>query len=124
MALNSKSLRIAGKVFISVNGVGIPCKQGVEIDFGDEEKEPVIGLDGVHGFSGKATAPGIKFTATNRNDMNVHQLLRQEGATVVAQAEGGKTYTLRDAWQSGRGTLNMDDGELPLQYNGLALEEI
>lgn len=124
MALNSKSLRVAGAVFFAVNGVGLSAKANMELGYGVEQRTAVVGMDGVHGYKAEFQVAFIQVTITNRADLDVKQLLNAEDVTVTAQALGGKTWVLRNAWQAGPGVLNMDEGEIVLRFEGLALEEV
>ncbi len=124
MALNSKSARVAGTTFVAVNGKTLAVKGEITVGMGKEKREAVIGLDGVHGYKGMHQIPFIEVKVTNRNDLDLAQIIGVEGATVTASQPGGKTYALRDAWQAGDGTVNLDEGELTLRFEGLSIDVI
>lgn len=124
MATASKSNRVAGTLSLAVNGTTLSAKGSFSVGYGVEKKTAVIGVSGVHGFKAESQVAFIEGTITNRSSLNVKQLLALESATITLQFNGGKTLVLRDAWQAGEGTLNADEGELSVRFEGLALEEI
>lgn len=124
MALGSNSARVAGGTIVAVNGKTIPNKGNVEVRMGVGKRTAIIGEDGIHGYSEASTVPGISFTATNRNDLDLKALLKTDGATVTAQIPGGKTYTLRDAWCASENDVNLSEGEIKLAFEGLSIEEV
>jgi hypothetical protein len=124
VATNSKSLRVAGTLFLAVNGTSIPAKGNFSVGFGSEKKTAVIGVSGIHGFKGETQVPFIEGTITNRSGLDVKALLAIEDATITLQFQGGKTLVLRQAWHAGDGTLNADEGEIAVRFEGLSLEEI
>ncbi len=124
MALNAKSNRVAGTTFVSYNGKTLAVKGSVSIGMGTEKKSAVIGEDGIHGYKGEHQVPFIEVTVTNRNDLNLKELINIEGATVTAQQPGGKTYALRDAWCAADGVVNLSEGELVLRFEGLSIDEV
>jgi hypothetical protein len=124
MALNSNSSRIAGGTVVSVNGKTIPNKGNVVVKMGVGKRTAIVGEDGIHGYSEASSVPGIEFTASNRNDLDLKALLSTDGATVVAQIPNGKTYTLRDAWAAAENDVNLSEGELKLMFEGLSIEEV
>lgn len=123
MALNTASQRVAGTLYLAINGVTLALKGQFTAGYGVEQKTEVMGLDGFHGYKGEARAAFIQGTITNKSDLNVKQLLAAENVTVTAQFQGGKTLTLRNAFQAGPGELNGDEGELVVKFVGPQLEE-
>lgn len=124
MAINSDSKRVAGTLYLAVNGTTLPAKGSFQVGYGEEKKEAVVGVSGVHGYKAMAQVAFIEGVITNRADLDVKALLRVENATITLEFRGGKTLVLRDAWFAGDGVLNADEGELQVRFEGLALEEL
>jgi hypothetical protein len=124
MATGTKSNRVAGTLYLAVNGTTLPAKGNFSVGYGLEKKTAVIGVSGVQGYKGESQVAFIEGTITNRSDLDVKALLQVEGATITLQFQGGKTLVLRDAWQAADGTLNADEGELPIRFEGTVLEEV
>lgn len=124
MATNTNSNRVAGTLYLAVNGTTLPAKGNYQVGYGAEKKEAVVGVSGVQGYKAMAQVAFIEGTITNRSNLDVKALLAIEGATVTLEFKGGKTLVLRDAWFAGEGVLNADEGELQVRFEGLALEEL
>lgn len=123
MVQNGTTNRVAGTCFIAANGKTLRVKSSIKIMFGTELKTEVVGQDGFHGYKSQFQVPKISMLITDTADLDVVALLKIEGATVTAQMPGSKTRVLRDAFQSGKGELNVDEGELEVEFTGRTIEE-
>jgi len=116
--------RVAGTAYLKVDGVQLALKGGIEVDPTSVTREPVTGLDGVHGWKETPKAPSIVVTVTKTPEIRLAAIAGWTGKTVTAEIADGTTYVLSDAFQSGELKLNGTEGEVPITFVGASCREI
>ncbi|MBW6399983.1 phage tail tube protein [Roseomonas sp. HJA6] len=116
--------RIAGTAYIKVDSVQLALKGSIEVDPADVMREPVTGLDGVHGYKETPKAPSITVTVSKTPDLKLKQVLGWKGRTVTAELGDGTTYVLSDAFQSGELKLDGAEGQVPITFTGASCREM
>lgn len=114
---------VGGVVAVYIDGVRLRVKDEVEVMHGNEDVQPVVGADEVHGFSATPQAPGLKFKTTDASDLDVKALLSKRNVTVFVEKPNGKGIVLSEA-AIGGGRYTSKEGEIELEAWGLRLEEV
>ena len=122
MAINAN--RRGGIISFSINGQGYDAKGDFECDYGIPDRQPIVGSDGVHGFTEKPRAPSIKGKITDRGDLDLKALFTSQSLTASVQLANGKTFVVRDAWYSGSGVSTTGEGEVDLMIHGMSAQEV
>jgi hypothetical protein len=118
------SNRVAGLVFVKVDGVQIKVKANVSYNLGLPKREAMVGHDGTHGYKELPQIAFIEGEQTDSKDLDLKKYLQVDGATVTAQLANGKTIVLRQAWNASEGTASSEEANLPFRFEGLDAEEI
>jgi hypothetical protein len=116
--------RIAGVAFIRVDGQQYALKGNLTISIDPFIREGIAGMDGVHGYKETPQVPHITFDISDMAGLSLQQLRSFCNSTVTAELGNGKTYLLRGAWTAAIMELNAVDGQVTVNFQGLAGEEI
>ena len=84
----------------------------------------MVGSDRVHGYTEKPQIPFIEGEITDRNELNLKDLVTLVDATVTLELANGKVIMLREGWYAGEGTGNTDEGNIALRIEGMSAEEV
>ena len=66
--------KVAGTVYVDVDGNRLSIKGSITCAFSDFEREQVVGADGVHGFKESYMAPFVEVTATTTKQLDLKGL--------------------------------------------------
>src|SRR6266568_4098987 len=116
------SQRRGGLLQLQVNGGIYDAKGAYSYNLGRPKREPVIGADGVHGFSEKAQVAYVEGEITDRSDLDLNALLTATDATVTLSLANGKTVVLRSAWYAGDGKVGAEEGNIEVVFHGISAE--
>lgn len=116
--------RIGGLIALKINGDMYFAKGNFTYNLGKPKKEGVVGSDRVHGYKEVPQIPFIEGEITDRNELNLEDLLTLEDATVTLELANGKVIMLREGWYAGEGTGNTDEGNIGLRIEGMSAEEV
>lgn len=116
--------RVAGIIFVKVDGGQIRAKGEFEYNLGVPKREAIVGSDGVHGYKEDPQVPFIQGAATDDAALDAKALLSTKDATVTLELANGKVFVLKDAWYAEEGTIKTGEGEIPIRFEGLDAEEI
>jgi hypothetical protein len=111
--------RVAGIVFVKVDGVQIKVKANVSYNLGLPKREPVIGHDGVHGYKETPQIAFIEGEQTDSKDLDLKKYLQIDGASVTAQLANGKTIVLTQAWNASEGTGGSEEANMPFRFESM-----
>ena len=117
------STKITSRGTLDAGSLGrLPCKEGATINHGNLEREPVLGDDGVLGFSESFKgAPFIKVAIIHAEKTDEDALKNFVGETITYTTNTGKVYTLKDAFTSNSLELAVKDGQLEVNFFGTKL---
>lgn len=122
--------KITGRAIISANGQVLLNKEGAKVmGIGESgkpsvEREGVVGDGGVHGYVEKTIIPSCEITITDRDDVKLSDLAKITNGTVIFRAQnGGKSYTLVNAFSKGNFELTAGQGEVAIVFYGSAWVE-
>ena len=116
--------RIGGIISLKINGDMYFAKGNFTYNLGKPKKEGVVGSDRVHGYTEKPQVPFIEGEITDRNELNLEDLVTLDDATVTLELGNGKVIMLREGWYAGEGTGNTDEGNIALRIEGMSAEEV
>lgn len=116
--------RIGGMISLKINGDMYFAKGNFTYNLGEPKKEGVVGSDRVHGYTEKPQIPFIEGEITDRNELNLKDLVTLVDATVTLELANGKVIMLREGWYAGEGTGNTDEGNIALRIEGMSAEEV
>lgn len=116
--------RIGGTISLKINGDMYFAKGNFTYNLGKPKKEAVIGSDRVHGYKEVPQVPFIEGEITDRNELNLEDLITLDDATVTLELANGKVIMLREGWYAGEGTGNTEEGNIALRIEGISAEEV
>ena len=116
--------RIGGMISLKINGDMYFAKGNFTYNLGKPKKEGVVGSDRVHGYKEVPQVPFIEGEITDRNELNLEDLVTLDDATATLELANGKVIMLREAWYAGEGTGNTEEGNIALRLEGMSAEEV
>lgn len=116
--------RIGGIISLKINGDMYFAKGNFTYNLGKPKKEGVVGSDRVHGYKEVPQVPFIEGEITDRNELNLEDLVTLDNATVTLELSNGKVIMLREGWYASEGTGNTEEGNIGLRIEGMSAEEV
>ena len=111
--------RMAGTVYIKVDGEQLSIQGDVECPLTTEQRETKLDVAGnVVGYGSSYIAPYIKLTSYFLKNFPIAKVAQEENMTVHAAFENGRTYVLSNAHLVGETPVNPGEGTVPLQFDG------
>lgn len=121
---NSANAR-GGQLFLRIGGELQDAKGKFTYNLGKPKREPVVGADGTHGYKLTPQTAFIEGAITDRGSMDMKALLDLDGETVTLELANGKVIVAREAWYAGEGTVDTEEGEVPVRFESRSeLEEV
>lgn len=108
--------RRAGRISFRINGVLYEAKGSFSYNLGVDQREAIIGADGVHGYKETPQVSYIEGAITDYAGLDYEALVSADDATVTLQLNNGKVITLSHAWFAGDGTASTEEAELPVRF--------
>lgn len=116
-------LRLAGTVFLSVDGASYMLAGDFEYSVSRVSRETLAGMDTVHGFSEKPVAGHISGTIRDSGGLSVSSLNAMDNVTVTAQLNNGKTIVGRNMWTVETQSVKSAEGTIEVKWEGMAVTE-
>jgi hypothetical protein len=110
--------RRAGMIQLQVNGEIQDAKGEFDYGLGQPKRTAIIGADRVHGYTEEPQVAYIEGKITDRNTLDVEELVKGKGLTVTLSLANGKVISLRDAWYAGDGKVNTKEAEIEVRWEG------
>lgn len=105
--------KVAGTVYVKVDGVQLTVTGGVECPLMDVKRETVA-----PGFyKEEDLAPFVKLSAIDDPDLSIKNITNSTTATVTAELANGRVYVLSGGYLVGEPTTK-DDGTIDFEWNG------
>lgn len=117
-------MRRAGMIQLQVNGEVMDAKGNFTYNLGVPMRETLVGADAIHGYKETPQPAFIEGEITDRATLNLAAVLSATSVTVTLTLGNGKLIVLRDAWFSGEGTGNTEEGNIPVRWEGLSADEV
>jgi hypothetical protein len=115
--------RRGGILSLNVNGVRQDAKGNFSYNLGKAKRDGIVGADRPHGYKEVPQIPFVEGEITDRGDLDVGALVETTDATVTLQVANGKTIVLRNAWFAGEGTVQTEEGNIAVRFEGLSATE-
>ncbi len=115
---------IAGTAYLSVDSVQHLLRGEFVYDPTRVERETIVGMDGVHGFSEKPAYGSIKGTITDYGNFPVSAFNGMTNVTVTVELINGKVIIGHNMWTVGRVEVNGTEGSFPVEWQGTSVQEI
>ncbi len=110
---------VTSRGFLDAGSAGrLPTKEGGTVKLGGVTREPVMGDEGVLGFSETTNAPHIKVTLVDTTALDKEKLKNFVGETLVYSLNNGQQYVLTDAFIGNELELNIKSGTLDVEFYG------
>lgn len=115
---------VAGVLSFQLNGKTYRMKGTFTYNLGRVKREPIVGSDGVHGYMEKPQVPFIEGAITDGRSMVLDDLLEFKDGTATLHLRNGKVIELREAWHAGDGTVDTEESEVAVRFEGKGAEEV
>jgi len=116
--------RVGGVVFVKVDGQQLRAKGAFTYDLGAPQRKAVVGSDGVHGFSETPKAPYLEGEITDSGTLDMSAIHNIRNATVTLDLANGKTIVFREAFYSGDGTVQTEEGNAKVRFDAVSAQEV
>lgn len=116
--------RIAGLIAVKVDGTQYLAKGNFTYNIGKPKRDAVVGADAVHGYKEVPQVPFIEGEFSDRADISLETLVTISDATVTMELGNGKVIVLRNAWYAGEGTVNTEEGNVGVRFEGMSADEV
>lgn len=110
--------RIAGTMYIKVDGEQLEVSGGFECAGMLVKREAVMSVTAVAGYKETAIKPYIKVTALFVPGFPLEALQSSTEMTCTAELANGRVYTLSGAFLEGEAPVKNDDGTVELEFAG------
>ncbi len=119
----AKAIVKTGQIHFAVNGERMRAKGSFTYNLGQPIKKKILGSDKVHGTKILPQVPFIEGKITDGSDIDLATLMAATG-TVTLELSNGKTIAVYNAEYASEGTVDTDEGEIPVRYEGDEGKEI
>lgn len=116
--------QLLGRVVLKRNGKIINSKRGATLMQGGVKRTPVVGSNGVHGFSEESVAPSLKAKFTQTPDFTLAEVNAITDETLLWDGDDGVKYVITGAFCLGEAELNEVDGEISVEFSGTRCEKL
>lgn len=113
---NGTNNRRAGRVYFKIDGTQYDAKGEFSYNLGNDNREAIIGADGVHGYKETPQVAYIEGAITDAPDVDLDKLSQADNVTVTLELVNGKTIVLANAWAAGEWTVNTGEGEISVRF--------
>lgn len=114
----------AGIIYLKIDGEVFDAKGNFTYNLGRPKKEMIVGADRVHGIKETVQVPFIEGEITDKQELNLSDLLNITDATITLELNNGKTIVLKQATYSADGDGQTEDGNVQLRFEGMDADEI
>jgi len=108
--------RRAGRIYLKIDGVLHDAKGSFSYNIGQDKRDGIVGADGIHGYKETPQIPFIEGAITDRSDLDLEALVKQDNVTVTLELVNGKTIVLANAWFAGEATVTTDEAEIAVRW--------
>lgn len=108
--------RVGGIIQVSVNGEVQQAKGNWSYNLGLPKRDPVIGEDGIHGYTEKPQVAFIEGEITDRGDLDLQSLASLTDSTITIRLANGKMVSISGAWFAGEGTAQTQEGNVSVRF--------
>lgn len=110
--------RIAGLASITINGQTRMMSGDFEYNASSVTRETMTGLDRVHGYAEKPSAPHIAGQLRDAGDMSVADFNAMTNVSISLQLANGKNIIGRNMWTVENQTVKIADATFEVRFEG------
>ena len=115
---------VAGLLSFTMNGKKVRAKGSWSYNLGRPQRTGIAGADGMHGFKEEPQTPFIEGVVTDGKDIVLDDFLLLRDSTCTLHLRNGKVFTLSKAWYAGEGTVETEESEFAVRFEGMGGEEV
>ncbi len=106
--------KVAGTVYVKIDGGQATVTGGAEVPLSDVKRETVApGF-----FKEEDLPPFVKVTCVDDPDLPIKQIMAADNSTVTVEFANGRVYVLSGAYVVGEPSAKGDDGTIDFEWNG------
>jgi len=93
-------------------------------NMGHVKRDAIVGSDGVHGYKEVPQVPFMEGAVTDGKSLVLEDLLDFTDGTCTLHMRNKKVIELRNAWFAGEGTVDTEESEIAVRFEGLGSGEV
>lgn len=121
--MGDTSNRLAGTALVSTNGISIMVAGQFKYSPSKVKRETLTGMDYVHGYKEKPSAPFISCQVRDSGGTTVADFNDMTNVTVVAQLANGKTIIGTGLWTVESQEVDSEDAVFDVRWEGIDVVE-
>jgi len=121
--MGDTSNRLAGTALVSTNGISIMVAGQFKYSPSKVKRETLTGMDYVHGYKEKPSAPFISCQVRDSGGTTVADFNDMTNVTVVAQLANGKTIIGSGLWTVESQEVDSEDAVFDVRWEGIDVVE-
>ncbi|MDC9598728.1 phage tail tube protein [Xenorhabdus anantnagensis] len=121
--MGNTSNRLAGTAYVSVDGMRIMVVGDFNYSPSTVTRETLTGMDSVHGYKEKPSAPFISCRVRDSGGTTVADFNNQTNVTIVAELANGKTIIGEGLWTVNTQEVRSEDAEFEVRWEGISVTE-
>ena len=102
--------KVSGQLMFAVDGVRYLARGNFEYSLGGWKKSPVVGSDGMHGYSEEPIPSYIQGDITDTQETSMAAVHNIDGKTALLKLANGKSILLRDTYDASDQMVNAQEG--------------
>lgn len=115
---------VAGVLSFQLNGKILRMKGNWTYNLGRSKRDAIVGADSVHGYKEVPQVPFMEGAVTDGRSLVLDDLLEFTDGTCTLHLRNGKVIELRNGWFAGEGTVDTEESEIAVRFEGLGAEEV
>jgi len=114
--LIADSSAVGGIAFVTANGVSYRLVGNASYSPAEIEREPALGMDGVHGYIEKPRISSIKGRFRDDGNLTVGDFQNMAGITVVLELVTGKVVSGSNMWTAAAAEVDAAEGTFDVEW--------
>jgi len=115
---------VAGVLSFQLNGNTLRMKGNWTYNLGRPKRDAIVGAESVHGYTEKPQVPFMEGAVSDGRSVVLDDLLNFTDGTCTLHLRNGKVIELRNGWFAGEGTVDTEESEIAVRFEGLGAEEV
>lgn len=117
--------RVAGRMELTYNGKTVNAVGNFTFNLGQPKREGKVGPDRFHGYSEMPQIPSCNGEIRDGSALDVtNEILNMKGATLVLETANGKKYLFEDAFYTGDGNGETEEGKFQFETQAASATEL
>ena len=116
--------RRGGIIQFKVDSILYDAKGNFTYNLGRPKREPIVGSDGIHDYKETPQVAFIEGEITDRGNLDLDAILNATAVTATLTTANGKTVVLKDAWYSGDGDVQTEEGNIQIRFESSSADEV